>query len=117
MGSVSDFANQAIKSFDNNDMILFNKYGKAIFNHFNVYPTSLLHDENYYSVGIVYSYLEGALREFEDLHRVSFENACYCFSKTIKSDKIHERQAAAIRLFLLFNDAGAASFDLCFNIF
>jgi hypothetical protein len=116
MDNISTISKKAIEAFDNNDLSAFEEYSKAIFNHFNVYPSGLELEKNCYSVGIVYYYLEGALRDLDDAHRVCFENACYCFSQVIKSENVYERQCAAIRLFLLLHYNGSASFNLFYNI-
>lgn len=119
MFPLNEHLQKAIEAFESEDpqsMDLFYTNAIPVYNHFAQFPDELGSIDNPYLIGIVYSYLEGALRD-TNMADACYEKACYCFAKVMTTESNYEKQCAAMRLFLLMNDNGMSAFELCCKAF
>lgn len=118
--TIKEIAITAINAFESNEdgsFEVFEKNAKLMYNSIANYPNILNDFDNPYLIGIVYSYLEGGLRDDENIAHVSFENACYCFAKVMNNEANYEKQCSALRLFLLMWENGSGASALCHEVF
>ena len=98
---LSDNAMTAWTAFGTQDYPKLEQHAKVVYNYFVHKPSELLNIDNPLLIGKVFQAYLGFQEPDQDIQEVKAENAFWCFSRALSSEKPNVHDEAAARLMML----------------